>query len=402
MKNKVLFALYIFLHISIIAAATTHNGSCGNTVAWTFDDESGVLAISGSGNMADYDFNPEKNAPWFEFRRDITSVDIADGITSIGDVAFYNCSNLAHINIPNTVASIGKNAFCGCGNLTIIALPNSVREIGSYAFYFCSRLTSVNIPEKVTAVEAYTFSNCTSLMSIAIPESVTEIKDGAFYACSTLTITEIPSSVTVIGKNAFHGCRGLRSVVIGSSVKEIGEQAFSICPSLEKVYVSWDSPIEIGNNIFENNNGNISATLYVPTGKTSYYQGVPVWSNFLAIKEWKDVTEIVATGIQLNVSSKNIKVGYHTQLTATMQPADYFPIVKWTTSNDNVATVSGNGYVTAVSAGEAVITASTNNGLVATCRIIVSANKKGQSSTDIRQKVTPIDRLIFKTFSRMK
>ncbi|MDO5446938.1 MAG: leucine-rich repeat protein [Prevotellaceae bacterium] len=399
---QILFALYAFLHISAIAVAETHNGTCGEKATWAFDDETGALTISGSGNMANYSFGSQGNAPWIEYRREITSVDIADGITSIGDVAFYNCSNLTHISVPNSVTAIGTNAFCGCGNLTFIALPNSIKQIGTYAFYFCTRLTSVNIPEGIAVIDTCTFSNCTALTSVAIPSSVSEIKEGAFYACSTLTTTEIPSSVNVIERNAFHGCKGLRSVVIGSGVKAIGDNAFSSCPALKQVYVSWEKPIKVGANVFENENGNIPAVLFVPTGKTDEYKSADIWPNFSGIQEWKDVAEIVATGIQLNATEKAIKLGYHTQLKATLLPADYYPIVTWSTSNANVATVSGNGYVTAVSTGEAIITASTSNGLVATCRIRVSDNKKGQTSNDIRLKAAPIDRLIYKTFGRMR
>ena len=100
--------------------------------------------------------------------RDITTINIPSGITSIGGSAFRNCSSLTSVTIPNTVTSIGINAFQSCIGLTSITMGNSVTTIREYAFYGCSALTSITIPNSVTSIANEVFRNCSSLASVTI------------------------------------------------------------------------------------------------------------------------------------------------------------------------------------------------------------------------------------------
>ena len=97
--------------------------------------------------------------------------------------AFYECSALTSVEIPNSVTTIGEYAFYGCSSLVSVEIPNSVTTIGEYAFYGCSSLVSVEIPNSVTTIDGMAFSYCSSLTSVEIPNSVTEISDAAFIAC---------------------------------------------------------------------------------------------------------------------------------------------------------------------------------------------------------------------------
>ena len=109
-------------------------------------------------------------------------------ITSIGIVAFDNCTSLTSINIPNSVTSIGNGAFSNCASLTSINIPNSVTSIGISAFDSCHSLKSINIPNSIISIENGAFAQCTSLASINIPNSVTSIATDAFENCTNLTI----------------------------------------------------------------------------------------------------------------------------------------------------------------------------------------------------------------------
>ena len=110
---------------------------------------------------------------------------IPDGVTSIGDYAFYHCTTLTGITIPDSVTSIGSSAFSGCTGLTSITIPDSVTSIGS-AFSGCTGLTSITIPDSVTSIGDDAFWNCTGLTSVTIPDSVTSIDDSAFRGCTGL------------------------------------------------------------------------------------------------------------------------------------------------------------------------------------------------------------------------
>ena len=116
--------------------------------------------------------------------KDTTSYVIPDGVTSIGDGAFWDSSSLTSLVIPESVTSIGDYAFCCCESLTDIVIPDRVTRIGEFAFSGCESLTDIVLPEDVTSIGESAFKNCISLTDIVIPDSVTSIGDGAFWGCS--------------------------------------------------------------------------------------------------------------------------------------------------------------------------------------------------------------------------
>ena len=266
----VLAALMIasLLPATALAADIVDSGTCGaegdgSNLTWTLDSE-GVLTISGSGDMHGYD---HLGAPWYGIRSPVKSAVIADGVTSIGDSAFFDCTSLTSVTIPDSVTSIGEYAFYNCTSLTSVTIPNSVTSIGEYTFYNCTSLTSVAIPDSVTSIGEYAFSHCTSLTSVTIPDSVTSIGRYAFYYCTSLTSVTIPDSVTSIGEYAFYDCTSLTSVTIPDSVTSIGDGAFSYCESLTSVTIP-DSVTSIGWHAFD---GCTSLTgIWVAEGNSHY------------------------------------------------------------------------------------------------------------------------------------
>ena len=232
------------LPVSALAADIVKSGTCGaegdgSNLIWTLDSE-GVLTISGSGDMHGYG---SSGAPW---HGRVKSAVIAEGVTSIGGCAFYDCTSLTSVTIPDSVTSIGSYAFYDCRSLTSVTIPDSVTSIGDYAFKGCTSLTSVTIPDSVTSIGDGAFSRCTSLTSVTIPDSVTSIGNFAFQGCTSLTSVTIPNSVTRIGDWAFYDCTSLTSVTIPDSVMLIGASAFEGCASLTSVtipdsvtHISW-------------------------------------------------------------------------------------------------------------------------------------------------------------------
>lgn len=216
------------------------------------------LVISGTGKMKS--FGISNLAFWPTY---LSKIEIKNGVTSIGDFAFFSCYRLTSISIPNSVISIGNGAFVGCYNLTSVYIPYNVTSIGDNAFEGCFNLTSVNIPNSVTSIGNLAFYACSKLASIDIPNSVKGIGSSVFENCESLTVINvdadnilysslggvlynksqntliacpngithvtIPGSVTSIGDFAFSGCQVLNSVNIPNGVTNIGSFAFGSC-----------------------------------------------------------------------------------------------------------------------------------------------------------------------------
>ena len=271
--------------VSLQASAAAYSGECGENVKWTFDDSTGTLYIFGNGSMTNYtgytSYGQHLN-PWIdkEYRNCIRSIVIADGVTSIGDYAFYGLGEVKSISIGNTVSIIGKSALSSL-SLSEIFIPRSVTEINSHVGAFnCDELvriqvdpnnlyfssdaygvlynkarttliqypsrntrTSFSIPYGVVKIDRFAFDTSRYLQNVFFPNTVVEICDYAF-SCSGLTSLELPNSLRTIGGNAFKRT-ALSEVIVPDGVESIGAYAFDYCRSL--VNVSFpDSVKKIG------------------------------------------------------------------------------------------------------------------------------------------------------------
>lgn len=130
------------------------SGTCGDNLKWVLD-VSGRLTISGNGEMDNYASGSPKS-PWYEFNERIFSVVIKNGVTSIGNYAFY-CCDLTQIDLPASVKHIGKGAFWGCGDLRKIDIPEGVTTIAESTFYSCINLKTITLPASLTTVESAAF-----------------------------------------------------------------------------------------------------------------------------------------------------------------------------------------------------------------------------------------------------
>ena len=206
------------------------------TMTATFTERNRVLTISTTKDSeAMPDFSFAKLSPWSKTAR---SVIIEDNITSIGDLAFYQCVDLYSISIPNSVTSIGSYAFAECRTLSSISLPNSVKTIGSYAFYRFRDISSITIPNSVTSIGSFAFRECNDLAAITVPGSITELGERVFGSCNNLTSVTIQEGALVIGRGMFYGCGNLKSVSIPGTVQIIGAESFYGCGNLTSLVIS--------------------------------------------------------------------------------------------------------------------------------------------------------------------
>lgn len=153
-------------------------GTCGQNLTWTFDEETGIFTIDGTGAMPPYDV---PNAyPWHELRDSITEIVIAEGITEIGMTAFAGCTNLTTLQLPNSLTWIGEGAFSGCSILSSVEISKNITVIGDYAFQNCSGLQSIVIPDSVINIYTSAFNSCSSLKKITFEGDVPTIHESAF------------------------------------------------------------------------------------------------------------------------------------------------------------------------------------------------------------------------------
>lgn len=280
MKSFISSILCLLCSMYIIASA--QSGSCGNNATWTLDSNTGTLTINGTGEITNYS-NGTDVAPWKSYSYSIKSIAISEGITSIGQFAFYGCTNATSLSIPTTVSIInqsafsscsalkevkfpdglkyiGSNAFAGCSALEDIQIPNSVEDIGSYAFRYTAWMDNqpdgavyigkylitykgdvpnghLDIKEGTEVIAGGAFSVNSSLTSVSLPQSLICIGDLAFNHCSGLTNFDIPSSVTRIGYSAFANCVELKSISLGQGIQNIGKLAFLNCQKLERIEI---------------------------------------------------------------------------------------------------------------------------------------------------------------------
>ena len=251
----------------ITAFGADFSGTCGENATWDLSPDSGRLTISGEGETEDYTLNI--TAPWAVFRSLIKSVSVGEGITTLGNFAFYNLTALTSASLPSSLLKIGNYAFAGCSTLSGITIPVNVVSIGEKAFQNCTALTLVNfnaaqsnnltansdvfynagksaggitvnfgstvtrIPANICYVSGSSYRP--KITHINISNGVTTIGEGAFRACNNLTSISIPDSVKTIGSSVFYYCSQLGSVNLGNGVESIGSNAFYDCVSLSEI-----------------------------------------------------------------------------------------------------------------------------------------------------------------------
>ncbi len=255
-------AIIHYKSVDGIEGETVYTGVCGENLTWSLGETSGKLVISGTGPMYDYEYDSVGggtiNSPWFEYKDLIKEIIIKDGVTTIGDNAFWSCEKLAGVTIPDSVTSIGISALSACSSLWSIEIPDSVTTIESGAFahsglvsiklsnrlrtisedlfYQCVYLEDVVIPDSVTKIESYAFGYCSSLKTIVIPYSVTTMGYAVFSECESLYKAVILAPITKIEQGTFGGCENLDEVVLPGTIKSAGYNAFGYCESLRDIY----------------------------------------------------------------------------------------------------------------------------------------------------------------------
>lgn len=212
-------------------ALTGQCGEAGENLIWQFDPVSGMLTVSGSGAMQDFQAAP----PWASYAGQIRAISLPDGLTKLGSRAFSGCTALSSAVLPEGLQNIGTNAFSGCVCLESILLPSGLLRIDAMAFQGCSRLSAIQFPDSLLALGEGVFQGCTALTSVQIPSGMEEVSPFAFSGCTGLTSVILPNSLKLIGQHAFEGCTALKAVTLPKSVTSVQRCAFRNCAGLRRI-----------------------------------------------------------------------------------------------------------------------------------------------------------------------
>ncbi|MBE7066856.1 MAG: leucine-rich repeat domain-containing protein [Ruminococcaceae bacterium] len=225
------------------------SGTCGDKLKWSYS--AGTLTITGEGAMTD--FREPDMAPWYPVRDQITRLVLSDKITTIGNLAFYECTGLRSVILPDSVNKIGSYAFAECTGLESIKLGNTLSEIRRAAFYNCKKLVSVRFPYSLKKIDNIAFFNCEALTTITIPSYLSEMGVSVFAYCKNLIIAEINANLKYVPEWTFYGCEKLSIVTLPETVKSVERYAFKNCTDLCNVYFSGteENRSEIKNCIVE-------------------------------------------------------------------------------------------------------------------------------------------------------
>ena len=296
------------------------SGTCGakgneKNVHWTLDPD-GTMTISGSGKMADYGEDPEThtiyNPPWVGQKGNIKHLVVKDGVTSIGNDAFRDCTNLKNVDLSKASSlEVIKTSFPRCSGLESVELNEGLVEIGGSAFNSCKNLKKIHIPSTVEKIGGYCFEGCKNLEEVTFAddsklETIAErtFNDPGLYGSGLKKIT-IPKSVKYIQEGAFFQCGALESVTFepGSELTTVHRTAFWECNNMtiyysdEAVKTALSGKVESAKMVkrvkvtFISNGGSDVKAKTVENGKTVSAPAIPTRKGYRFVGWYEEVSE---------------------------------------------------------------------------------------------------------------
>lgn len=205
--------------VSAFAEENSHTYNCGENVTATLSsnndgDGTYTMTIRGTGPMENYDFLSCRDMPWRDAIPKIKRLIVDDGVTSLGDCVLH-----------------GFDGEHDAESLEEVTLPEGLTYLGNYAFFGAAKLKSITLPSTLTTIGLAAFHECAGLTDITIPSNVKTIKEGAFGGTGLTSVT-IPDKVETLGQRVFANCTQLTSINIPKSVKSMGAEMFGYCDAL--------------------------------------------------------------------------------------------------------------------------------------------------------------------------
>lgn len=350
---------------TVLAADYPTSGKCGENIDWMINTSTGVLNISGSGEMTSAPWQIKSGSTyWYgKYGGSLKAIHFYGDITSICDAAFRN-SAVESVTIPDSVTTIGKEAFLNCKSLTSLTLGNHVTNIDDAAFGDCVKLGSIAIPDSVERIGRWAFSGCLasdvtfgsqtrlktidkegfgecSFVSFTLPATVETLGEGAFTKCPRLTtfsfggnthIKEIPASL-------FSQDTALRSVAIPDTVESIGNYAFYACPMTS---VAFSDSVEFIGQYAFSQSGLSSVTFgsgLQSIGKYAFHG-----TKLTAVTIPDSVKSVGTCAFYDNGSLRTVTFGKQSRVTEIRGVFLKCPVLTSVTFGDNLVTLGENTF----------------------------------------------------------
>ena len=262
-KNKdfIIKVLTVVLVVSILGAGLliVKRTFLDSNISWTLSED-GVLTVSGTGAIKDFD--PLKPDEWLKLKsgETVKEIVICEGITEIGNYAFYKCNKATEIRLPKSLKSVGDFAFMGCTKITDFEFKGNLNSIGKGAFYGCSAAKTFSLTKGVKSIgyDAFYGTGYYNIKDIRVngalyidnylidvkedtkgdftaKEGTVLVADYAFSGCTKLEKATLPKSTVSLGKYAFNGCTALKQVIFDGKIEAFSEGLFWNCTALEKI-----------------------------------------------------------------------------------------------------------------------------------------------------------------------
>lgn len=295
------------------ADSSSYSGDCGDDAKYEFNPETGVLKITGSGDM----WHKGMEFPWNEFKESIKTVSVEGSVSSITDLAFLGCTNLTSVSLSAYLTEISSRAFDNCPALANITLDKSNRNYcvengvlfhktydgvkDELEVYPAAKAdTSYVVPSTVTDINSCAFNYCSSLVSVTLPDGLKRIEEDAFLDCSSLTSVKIPKSVVFVGERSFTNCVSLTSFEV-----EDGNEN----------YASVDGVL-LGKNYA----GELNNLVVYPAGKTDTSYTVPDSVKIIQCNAFQGASKLVSVNLGKIEKADGMAFSKCTSLTSITVP----------------------------------------------------------------------------------
>ena len=286
----------------------TVTGTHGDNLTWTFDTATGVLTVTGSGEMKDA--GSKMYYPWYEYREEITSIVIGEGITTVSRSAFSSAgeAQVTSLTLPSTLKSIGYDAFYRCEELKSVTLPAGLESIGGYAFGQCESLRTLTIPDSVTKIDSKAFVGCDMLQSVSVGKGLKDLGDYVFDNIDGLkTITVSSSNPYFTAQDnvlynksmteliAYPMCREGASFTVPSTVTKLHTSAFYKAFDLSSVTFTGAAPTFAADSF-----SNVTAEIRFDSAKSGW--STAAYRNYGGQLTWTDINKPNVIGGAVNDS----------------------------------------------------------------------------------------------------